>query len=303
MAEFQPQEILSTKALAVIPPIAWDWPKMDALVSPEQYNFADFMPVSPETAEVLTRSSSKFSSNYKSFIEVLDPAAPPSSVITQAMDAYNNLDYRTWVLYPTRPVSKEPSYDIQNYQDWLDGMTPQVAPEADRTVTWQGMPPPQSEPGLLASSDENGWTETTLSDALQQLSTTAQAWGRIPISPAPWFDSGFVGIKANGPYLTGYSRCQQGNAVYFFGPGGLLYSRVSELIVAYKPTVTLTVNGQLSPIDSQRVSSALEVRIGSIQCKGSETSVSTDNAGNTVVSGTPASETPFIVGVTVEFYE
>lgn len=296
----------AAKSLVLVPAIAWDWPKYPGMVSPDQYNFCDFMPLDPENSDIYKRSANSFSSNYLSFIRALEPSAPPPDLIDSALDDYANELYRSYVKYTSRPVSHRPSWYVRNYEDWIRQVAGQNNTEADRVMRFQGQPSDPSQPALLASCRDGsgkGWTNVSLQDKQHRLLMTAEAWGRISITPGEWYNSGFVGTKANGPYYTGYSRDD------FFGPRGLLHSRVAELIVVYKPTLKLTVNGQLSPTGSERrLNLASELRVGPIRLHGGsgthspEFRVSTDSAGDSVVSGKSTSSTPFIVAVTVEFF-
>lgn len=69
---------------------------------------------------------------------------------------------------------------------------------------------------------------------------------RVAVKPDAWFQGSNLTTFGNGPYATGFSAFPQGNDNYFFGPGGALSRIYSAMVVAYRPTITISAGTQFS---------------------------------------------------------
>lgn len=87
-------------------------------------------------------------------------------------------------------------------------------------------------------------------DALQKLAgatgvvTIDATWQRIAVVPGSWFDGAMLRLLRGATFVPPYisESASKPNAAAIFGPGGLLTARISALLVASNPTLTVAAS-------------------------------------------------------------
>jgi hypothetical protein len=289
-------------ALSVVPALPWIWPAITAMVSPDQQQVCDAIPDLSPGQGVYLPTSSSFSDNYGAFLAVLDPAAPPPDLVAQALAAYRNDVFKTWVNYDTTPVAHRPAWHVESPADWLAGVAASPCAPAQIKLTCPAETP-AGAPAPLAACTGGVWSDLRLAAPIASIVMSAEAWGRVPIAPGGWFDSGALAAKRLGPYLAGYTALATPGKTALFGPGGLLSGRVSALIVALKPKISLTLSGQLSSLEAALLSGAQSVRIGPLELNanlGEVAAAAKQPGGGATITGAVSDGRPLIVAMAIE---
>ena len=148
------------------------------------------------------------------------------------------------------------------------------------------------------------------SDSSVEATVTVESSTLVPVAPASWYDSGLMkqlarnqlgsGIKlADGWVPTGPQGSQ-----CVFGQYGVLSSRVSGLVVVYKPSYSITMQSSTYDSFHQRIGASFGLRIGPFTFGGSggneQTTVKTTGS-TTTLTNTSTSDDPLIIGVMVGF--
>jgi len=68
----------------------------------------------------------------------------------------------------------------------------------------------------------------------------------VTVTPGNWFNAAMPTNYKNGPFVPGHSGFQDGNDVYYFGKGGNLARLVSQMIVGYRPTITINAGSEFA---------------------------------------------------------
>ncbi|PXX93145.1 hypothetical protein [Halomonas heilongjiangensis] len=76
----------------------------------------------------------------------------------------------------------------------------------------------------------------------------------VNVTPENWFDSSMPSNYVNGPFMPGHSGFKDGNDVYYFGKGGNLARIVSQVIVGYRPTITINAGSDFAEEVKQKIS-------------------------------------------------
>ncbi|MDQ1685718.1 MAG: hypothetical protein QOC82_2455 [Frankiaceae bacterium] len=118
------------------------------------------------------------------------------------------------------------------------------------------------------------WTQYsdqyTVNFSFQDLAT-------IPVLPDQWFSGASIKSFANGPYSTGFSEFESGSNNFFFGAGGALARIYTALVVAYRPTITVTVSNDFASFMQDKWTAEGGIEIGPFFF-GSETSGETTSS-------------------------
>ncbi|TFH87246.1 hypothetical protein EQG41_07535 [Billgrantia azerbaijanica] len=75
----------------------------------------------------------------------------------------------------------------------------------------------------------------------------------VTVTPGPWFDSSMPSNYVNGPFMPNHSGFKNGDDVYYFGKGGNLARIVSQMIVGYRPTITINAGSDFAEEVKQKV--------------------------------------------------
>ena len=121
---------------------------------------------------------------------------------------------------------------------------------------------------------------------------------QVDVTPGQWYDGGYLKtLKAQGNFFSPWSAT--GGASPVFGEGGLLALRITQLIVAYQPSFTITMSQDTYNRAKQQFEAATNVRIGPFTFGGSgghgSDAVNT-TASNGTFSGQSTATYPFIIG-------
>lgn len=83
----------------------------------------------------------------------------------------------------------------------------------------------------------------------------------VPVLPDPWYQGSDLTSYAAGPYATGFSEFASGADNFFFGVGGALSRIYTAMIVAYRPTITLTAGSSFTSYlhDQWRSENGIEI--------------------------------------------
>lgn len=128
---------------------------------------------------------------------------------------------------------------------------------------------------------------------------SCQDLGTVTVTPEGWYSGTNVASYAAGPYATGFSEFDNEGGNYFFGPGGALSRIYTKLIVAYRPTVTITASQEFSDYMLQQWQQESGIEIGPFffggETSGSEqSSTASSSNGQFVIQST--ANFPVIVG-------
>jgi len=123
----------------------------------------------------------------------------------------------------------------------------------------------------------------------------------VEVSPRQWFAGTNLTNYGSGPYAANHSTYKGGPGTYFFGPGGALSRIYTGLIVAYRPTVTITAGTQFASYLHEEWQAKVGIEIGPFFFGGEASGESTEaTAEVNGASLTLASKEnwPMIVGMT-----
>ena len=90
---------------------------------------------------------------------------------------------------------------------------------------------------LLSTTDDASKTRQAIDSNInfQKVVIKAKSWGQISITPGSWYDSSIISLASSSLSAQLYKQ--------FFGPDGLLASRVSSFYVAYQVEITFFTQG------------------------------------------------------------
>jgi hypothetical protein len=302
------------------PAMEWDWaPTVEGIIGAAPYHFYDSMPAScaPEALYVSTGDS--FSGDYFAFLELLRSDFQPEQLLVQARsaavrpqsDPASSPSPRGWTKMQsaTNLIQWAPDWSpAQTPQGWLQSVSagrefPARSFTLDPRMEFSGGETPATF-SLVQARIGTGARQPLMLEhgELMGLSFSAQAWGRVPISPGDWYKSGLVTLARNGPFVGGYTRNQ------VFGPTGLLRCRVAEMVLAYKPSLQTRVSPNFATRHDATLAAATELSVGGILIKGTDQQPGLvrrqdDSSTSVVLEGTTTSEAPLIVAVMLETFD
>ena len=86
---------LTNPTQLLVPADSWDWSvSSEGTISADQFNFSDKMPASSQSGTMYTASSSNFSQNYRTFLEVL-PVRLPTKFIRHSESKYSGTNRKS----------------------------------------------------------------------------------------------------------------------------------------------------------------------------------------------------------------
>lgn len=231
---------------------------------------------------------------------------------------------RGWTVVPNSAGNLEwqPVFNISaTSRDWrqqlVDGSIGEKtivlkADKSDSSIdkTWAGGNVGYGNPfwGVYAGG---AWQRTNISESDKSVTATIKLKSStvVNITPGEWFDGGFLkqlaisGNKGQGyNILSPYTATGGEHAL--FGKDGLCSTMVTGLVVAYKPSFSITMKSSTYKEYEQKIEAGGGFRIGPFSFGGSGGSYDQDiqTTGNTtVVTGGSTSDDPVIIGVTVGF--
>lgn len=266
------------------PFLDWDWATAPLGYTDASQQF--FLDNLPEWSPIgRFQRGSLLSNAYRVWLDTLIE----DEMVRRAKSDYGNSNYYTLVLDDNNPTLPAPGYaEIPSYASWLhrhhvddpiviEWRTDGRSFDAD---TWAGaLTTPESSLPLIEVRHEGEPRETAALAATDiRVKLTFQAWGRVGISPLPWFSEAFVRATIRNPkaYRKGFSprRPNNGKGGWALGEGGILPLRASTFLVARDPTFELSsAGGALSTAELQAlVAESEEVRIGPYSSRLQETS-------------------------------
>ena len=129
------------------------------------------------------------------------------------------------------------------------------------------------------------------------------AWqdlGNISVTPDQWFAGTNITSFGKGPYSTGFSEYQNGNDNFFFGPSGAICRIYKNLIVAYRPTITISAGSSFSSYLFEQFNSEDGILIGPFYFGSKQTSThqkSTAKTSGGKITIQSNDDWPLIVGM------
>jgi hypothetical protein len=145
------------------------------------------------------------------------------------------------------------------------------------------------------------------SDKNVKATISVQSSTTVEVTPGDWYDGGFMKDLATGGgqgYTIASPYRATGGANALFGQGGLLSTRVSSLLVVYKPSFSITMSKSTYDKNVQKFNGSAGFRIGLFQFGGSggnESTYTHSTSNGTTFTGESTSDYPLIIGVTVAF--
>lgn len=155
------------------------------------------------------------------------------------------------------------------------------------------------------------WSQTDIfnSDSSITVNVKTESSTIVPITAGSWYDSGLMrqlakNTDGSGAKLTPPWRPKGTGSNVAFGEDGLLPTRITGLVVVYKPSYTLTMSNNTYTKHETEIRAALDIGIGPFTFGGSggHTNIDIDTTGDrTVMKNISTSDDPLIIGVTVGF--
>lgn len=161
-------------------------------------------------------------------------------------------------------------------------------------------------------SGSGGWERDTeiSSDTSVQATVKVQSSTVVPITPGSWYDGGLMknlalntagaGIRLEAPWTV---KGDQGSQSVF-GQYGLLSTRVSGLVVVYKPSYSIVMKSSTFKSFHEKIDAKAGLRIGPFtfgSSGGHETTKVSSTGDRTTIESTSTSDNPLIIGITVAF--
>ena len=252
---------IKSEVIQTLPiPMIWNWDtNPTGSITRAQFEFCDTMPSNASPGQ-FNPSGDSFSNNYADFLTLLNQETfIPKSILTKNINVNKP---------PTEPVAG-PAQPI----GWTR------VPNAAQVLNWQriwgvSMSPTQWL-GSVANSDQNEplnlvFDSTSANvvlsnseniivpkDQIEKVTITASAWGRITVNPGDWFGNTVI------------SLAQDDASVFLkaafldiaLGQDGIIKSRISEFIVAYMPSASITINSDFARVNNIDANSINELSI------------------------------------------
>lgn len=275
------------------PAVPWDWPvDGSGTTSSAKWTFCDTMPASWGGGAVYARGTESFTSNYRAFLDALDPARLGDRV-KAARAALDDASNQTTVLFAETPPAARPA--------WLASQTPvqfaaSVAGAKPRTIELP-VAADDRAPQLVVGLGGSG--PTALDAHFTHVVITADGFGAVTLSPSGWYDSGLVSsARTPDAFRPGYAPRRRdlepkGNGTWIFGRRGLLQSRSVSLLVALNPRARAKPRPTEAAVGVDTSSGA---RLAGIEFGADELVFGPDGS----LSGARASDRPMLLGVRVE---
>ncbi|UXI02596.1 hypothetical protein [Photobacterium sp. TY1-4] len=291
--------VVTIQGQVLIPSKTWSWkPTVTGTLPLSMVNFSDTLPASCSGGAFAFGTERLFNS-YSLLLNLIDeehfepkqvliharelikpPSQPPASASFTPLGWTKTTDGSGMLRWT-------PAYSISQWSDeWVDQITKGSNPQTIRI--------PIQHPISLKIGHATP-LELPLHTGSNYLEISAQAWNRIKITPGAWFNSSLLKfIKESRPLLQGGVNLDS-----VMGANGLLHCRVSELIVAYQPTVELTAFGSVEAAIDRAVTTSNALTIGNIKFNRAEKSAEKSDGINTIYSLSSDSKLPIMIAVNV----
>jgi hypothetical protein len=212
---------------------------------------------------------------------------------------------------------KVPQWSVsQNPSDWVRNIKAGAGPSGatmgftnrdsqyDFSNTWAGASAEVKQ--LFWAVRVNGkWEQIKEFDSDQELAVTLEfeAIDQIQIQPADWYNGPFLRSMANGPFTYGYTPDGEGGTKPVFGKKGFIGLLKTGMVVGYKPTFTIVTSQATFSRFQEKFNAATDLRIGPFTFSaegGARKAGWSSSAAGRSFTGTTTSESPLILGVTIE---
>lgn len=252
---------IKSEVIQTLPiPTIWNWDtNPSGSITRAQFEFCDTMPSSASPGE-FNPSGNSFSNNYADFLTLLNQDTfIPKSILTN--NIITNKPPTEAVSGPAQPKgwTRVPNAaQVLNWQRlWGVSMSP---------IQWLGSVANNNQNKPLHLVFDSTSANVVLSnsehiavpkDQIEKVTITASAWGRITVNPGDWFGNTVISLA-------------QGDASVFLKPAfldialgsnGIIKSRVSEFIVAYMPSASITINSDFARVNNIKANSIDELSI------------------------------------------
>ncbi|WP_047547510.1 hypothetical protein [Psychroserpens sp. Hel_I_66] len=237
---------IKSEVIQTLPiPEIWNWDTNPmGSITKAQFEFCDSMPSSALPGE-FNPSGNSFSNNYSDFLSLLNKDTfIPKSILINYIDV-------------NKPPTEAISSPLQP-KGWTR------VPNAAQVLSWKGLWGVSMSPsdwlGNIAANSQNvplhlvfdstsasvvlsnSENITVPKDQIEKVTITASVWGRITVNPGDWFGSTVISLaKGNESVFLKPSFLN-----IALGPNGSIKSRISEFIVAYMPSASITINSEFA---------------------------------------------------------
>jgi hypothetical protein len=249
------------------------------------------------------------------YVKYLNDAYQGYKFVGQAVERFDNSNFQGLAAVPGDPTSKNMYRRYFVTPDLDKFVTDALAQPADKpmlsmtlnksshryhgsTQTWSAGASVWYGFWSFGANASGGRDEVDTNDAAFSLKVTARAVGAFTIRPDDWYSGTLVSAFKKGPWKPNGEIVQQ--KLNLWGPDGLLNLRTAQVIVAFQPSVSIT----MSASDYQRVSSHLDVNggfsIGPFGFGGGYHTATTDitmNSATHTITATDNTNTPKIIAV------
>ncbi len=254
---------ITNDAQVILPTRSWDWPNANANSTPyAQFQFADTIPKSIAGGQEYAASSDSFSSNYKTFLEMIPVDKFPSSSMLQT--AKENVAKPTLSPDGTAPPAGwckvkrsgvyrwAPVWELSiSSSDWFNKVqSGEISNPNSFTIDLTSR---AERDTYLTSANGSALLPMTSPTGLdfESITISADCWGQVSILPGSWFNSAM--IKLGKTFLS--------DQEVFFGDDGLLRGRVSTMFVAYKVSFKLNSKTTISEAVQTQLDQAKDPQI------------------------------------------
>jgi len=285
----------------LVSPKSWNWavPSLGSIPA-EQFEICDDLPQDCQAA-TYSPGSGSFFENYRLFIDVLSDQFQPASLLAKAKEVVKEpgSDGNSVVGFPKGWTKV---MDVNGVLQWQPAWSVKPTPfewkqELQQTSAKQPFLIPISGTPVKLFFNSGTNESVEIPDThIERLEFKADAWKEISFHMGDWYDSGVVaGAKVqSGPFVAGYSLPN------FFGQSqGLLSCRVSGMIVALNPTVTL-VSSQPSQLPKADVLQNLQRVDLDGMSFGDVTPTLDENSHTLNLSMGASPDVPLIIAVVLE---
>jgi hypothetical protein len=253
----------------LIPSKTWDWTEAQTGFLPKtMINFVDTLPASCAQTANFNFSSNRLFENYSILLDLVDDSFQPRAALVAAKKSIQRPSFSP-VSDNDAPLGWAKTLDGGGIIRWTPSYNISIWPEKWLTeVKSQGGNPQtiripivsNTQKSLQLTTENSVSKKVSLINKNNYLEIKALAWNRVKVTPGNWFNSGLVQLLKNhqGGFSGGYNRDS------LFGTKGLLNCRITEILVAYKPQMTLLGDSEFVQQHEADLMSAQKISLGSI---------------------------------------
>lgn len=153
------------------------------------------------------------------------------TLLIYSRERFNKLTYRTKILDSTisKPLLRPAYATIGDKNEWLKRYN-----DNSLHVSWEVK---SSSNRMQFIESDSGKGHTFVYDSLT-FHMIIEKWGILPIKPLPWFNEALIKAKGKNPnaYRQGYAPYYEegSDKSWVFGKGGIISSRITDLLVGYQ---------------------------------------------------------------------